>query len=74
MDHQKSTILSISGTLSVGGCGGHVCYFQPNPRIISQMLSSWEHAESHKKIQIHQNLLKYWFTLFQFALDDPVAG
>jgi hypothetical protein len=27
MDHQKSTILLISGTLSVGGCGGHVCYF-----------------------------------------------
>ena len=49
MDHQKATILLIFGTLSVGGCGGHVCYFQPNPRIISQMLSSWEHAESHKQ-------------------------
>ena len=48
MDHQKSTILLISGTVSVGGCGGQECYFQPNPRVISQMLSSWEHAESHK--------------------------
>ena len=27
MDHQKSTILLISGTLYVGGCGGHGCYF-----------------------------------------------
>jgi hypothetical protein len=27
MDHQKSTILLIFGTLSVGGCGGQGCYF-----------------------------------------------
>ena len=50
MDHQKSTILLISGTLSIWGCGGHACYFQPEPRVISQLLSSWEHAESHKII------------------------
>ena len=36
MDHQKSTILWIFGTLSAGGCGGHGCYFRPNPRVISQ--------------------------------------
>ena len=50
MDHQKSTILLISGTLSIGGCGGHACYFQPKPRVISQLLSSWKHAESHEII------------------------
>ena len=72
MDHQKSTILLISGTVSVGGCGGQECYNKPNPRVISQMLSSWEHAESNKKCQIHHNLLKYWFTLFHFVLGDPV--
>ena len=27
MDHQISTILLISGTLAVGGCGGHESYF-----------------------------------------------
>ena len=25
-----------------------------------------------KKFQIHQNLLKFWFTLVQLVLDDPV--
>ena len=40
MDHQKSSILLISGTLSVGGCGGHGCYFQPNLRVISQISAS----------------------------------
>ena len=25
----------------------------------------WKHAESHK------NLVKYWFTLSHFAMDDP---
>ena len=39
MDHQKSTILWIFDTLSVGG---HGCYFQPNPRIINQMSASHE--------------------------------
>ena len=50
MDHQKSTILLISGTVSVGGCGGQECYNKPSPRVISQMLSSWKHAESNKKM------------------------
>ena len=27
-----------------------------------------------KKIWIHHNLLKYWFTLFHFALGDPVKA
>ena len=40
MDHQKYSILLISGTLSVGGCGGHGCYFQPNLRVISQISAS----------------------------------
>ena len=40
MDHQKYSILLISGTLSVGGCGGHECYFQPNLRVISQISTS----------------------------------
>ena len=40
MDHQKPSILWISGILSVGGCGGHGCYFQPNPRVTSQMPTS----------------------------------
>ena len=35
------------------------------------MLSSWEHVESRKKNLVHHNLLKYWFTLFHFALGDP---
>ena len=42
MDHQKSTTLWIFGTLSVGGCGGHGCYFQPNPRVINQISASHE--------------------------------
>ena len=29
-------------------------------------------AKKKIQIQIHNNLLKYWFTLFQFALGDPV--
>ena len=45
MNHQKSTILLVSGTLSVGGCGGHVCYFQPNPRVISQISTSHKRTE-----------------------------
>ena len=42
MDHQKSTILLIFGALAVGGCGGHGCYFQPNPRVISQNSASYK--------------------------------
>jgi hypothetical protein len=38
--NQKSTILWIFGTHSTGGCGGHGCYFQLNPRVISQMSAS----------------------------------
>ena len=34
------TILWIFGTLSVGGCGGHGCYFQPNPCVIKQISAS----------------------------------
>jgi hypothetical protein len=34
----KYNILLIFGTPSVGGCGGHGCYFKPNSRGISQML------------------------------------
>ena len=44
----------------------------PDPLCLEdQML--WEHDESHKKIKIHQNLFKYWFTFWHFAMDDPVA-
>jgi hypothetical protein len=46
MDHQKSTILLIFGTLSVGGRGGHGCYFQPNLRVISQISASQECTDS----------------------------
>jgi hypothetical protein len=46
MDHQKSTILLIFGTLPVGGCGGHGCYFQPNLRVISQISASQECTDS----------------------------
>ena len=35
MDYQKPTIVWSFGTFSVGGCGGHGCNFQPNPRVIS---------------------------------------
>ena len=42
MDHRKPTILWIFGTLSIGGCGGHGCHFQPNPCVISQI-------SAHKK-------------------------
>ena len=24
--------------------------------------------------EIHQNLFKYWFTLLDFVMDDPVCG
>ena len=46
MDHQKSTILWIFDTLSVWGCGGHGCYFQPNPRVISQNSASHKCTDS----------------------------
>ena len=46
MDHQKPAILWIFGTLSTGGCGGHGCYFQPNPRVISQMSTSHKCADT----------------------------
>ena len=46
MDQQKSTILWIFGTLSVGGCGGHGCYFQPNLRVISQISASQKCTDS----------------------------
>ena len=35
-NHQKCYIFWNFGTLSAGGCGGHGCYFRPNPRVISQ--------------------------------------
>ena len=38
MDHQNSNILLIFGFLSVGGCGGQGCYFQPNPSAIVKCL------------------------------------
>ena len=44
--HQKSNILLIFDTLYVRGCGGHRCYFQPNPRIISQMSLANEYTEN----------------------------
>ena len=46
MDHQKSTILWIFGPLSVGGCGGHGCYFQPILRVISQMSASQKYTDT----------------------------
>ena len=42
MAHQKSSILWILHTVSVGGCWGHGCYFQPNPRVISQISTTHE--------------------------------
>ena len=45
MNHQKSHILLIFGTLIVGGCGGHGCYFKPNPRLISQMSLANEYTD-----------------------------
>jgi hypothetical protein len=39
---KKPSILRILGTLSVGGCGGHGCYFQPNSSVISQNSASHE--------------------------------
>ena len=44
-----------SSLLHNWGCGGQGFYFKPNPRVISQMLSSWKHAESHK---LFSNLLE----------------
>ena len=42
MGRQESTISWIFGILSVGGCVGHGCYFQPNPGVISQNSASQE--------------------------------
>ena len=33
-------------TLSLGGCGGQGCYFQPNQRVISQISTSQECTDS----------------------------
>ena len=38
-------------TLSLGGCGGQGCYFQPNPRVISQMSASHECTDTVQKPQ-----------------------
>ena len=32
--------------LSVGGCGGHLFYFEPNPRVVSQMSIANEHTDT----------------------------
>ena len=42
MDYQKPINIWTFGTFSVGGCGGHGCNFQPNPRVINQMSASHE--------------------------------
>ena len=33
-------------TLAVGDCGGHGCYFQPIPRVTSQMSAAHECTDS----------------------------
>ena len=38
--------LLIFGDLSVGGCGGHGFYFQPNPRVISEMFIANERTNT----------------------------
>ena len=43
----KASVASmIFGTLPVGGCGGHGCYFQPNLRVISQISASHKCTDS----------------------------
>jgi hypothetical protein len=71
MDHQKSSILLIFGTISVGGCGGHGCYFQPNPRVISQMLSCLEHAESYKQFLNSSELIEILVYFITFCGGTP---
>ena len=36
------TFMRCGNLTDVGGCGGHGCYFQPNPSVISQISASHE--------------------------------
>ena len=44
--HSNSFLQKKFHTLSLGGCGGQGCYFQPNPRVISQMSASHKCADT----------------------------
>ena len=48
MDHQKSTILLIFSTLSLGGCGGHPMEPELNSKDKSQMSTPNECTDNFK--------------------------
>ena len=46
MNHQKSYISLIFGTLPFVGFGGHGSYYEPNPRVISPMFIANEYTDN----------------------------
>ena len=51
--------------MTIRRCLGHETLFDQKLVCLDQILKPLKHAESH-------NLLKYWFTLWHFVMDDPV--
>ena len=58
MDHQKSTILGVLGTFSVGGCGGYSLRPKLNLKDKGQMSIANEHTDA------------FYFVHYEFK--DPV--
>ena len=46
-----------------------VCTFRSNDAALGAYM-----LKAIANFKIHQNLLKYWFTLLNFVMDDPVLG
>ena len=65
MDHQKSTILLIFSTLSLGGCGGHPMRPELNLKDKSQMSTTNEYPDTFKSNLIcifHDHTQKLFFS------------
>ena len=67
MDHQKSTILLIFSTLSLGGCGGHSMRPKLNLKDKSQMSTPNEYTDKFKS-----NLI-YIFPSVRAKLKKPLC-
>jgi hypothetical protein len=68
MDHQKTTILLIFGTLSLGGCGGHPMRPKLNSKDKGQMSKLNEYTDNFKSnltciflsVMAHMSGRKIW--------------
>ena len=67
INHQKSTILFIFGTLSVGGCGGHGCYFQLNLMVINSPTNSFVLFLSEQTLDHQKSTILWIFVTFSLG-------